>query len=70
MIGRNVRTLALLVDPNDTIRKVKSKIQGKIGILPELQRLAFDGDLKDDLTLQQYNIQHRSTLRLFLKAFR
>ena len=70
MIGRNVRTLALLVDPNDTIRKVKSKIQEKIGILPELQRLAFDGDLEDDLTLQHYNIQHRSTLRLFLKAFR
>ena len=67
MIGRS---FAFLVNPNDTIRTMKLKIQGKTGIRPELQRLTFDGDLKDDLTLQHYNIQDRSILRLFLKPSR
>ena len=68
MISRNVRTITLSVEPSDTIKMVKVKIQEKIGIVSELQRLTFDNrDLKDDCTLRHYNIQSRSALCVLLK---
>ena len=66
IIGGEVRMFPLYVNPSDTLKSVKLKIQEKFGILPDEQRLAYlvDGDLKDDLTLTHYNIKNHSRLRL------
>ena len=68
--GREARTLLLYVNPSETLKSVKLKIQEKIGILPVKQLLGYlsDYDLKDDLTLTHYNIQNRSRLYLFSRC--
>ena len=52
------KTICLRVQPSDTLHSVKTKIL-------EQHRLVFDGrQLDDNLTLADYNIQHKSTLDL------
>jgi len=59
------QTIKLNLKSNDAIKDVKDSIHVKEGIPPDRQRLVFDEEeLEDSLTLSDYNIPNKSTLRV------
>ena len=62
------KTITLEVEPDHSIKTVKSLIQNKEGIPPDQQCLMFAGiELEDSSTLNDYRISKESTLDLILK---
>ena len=62
------KTIALYVEPTDTIAIVKGHIKNKRGIPKYQQRLLFmDMQLEDDYKISDYNIQQNSTLTLTMR---
>ena len=56
------------VQPDNTIKEVKSRIQSKEGISSAEQRLYFDGKcLRDDRTLASYNIHNGCSVQLVFR---
>ncbi|VDN98853.1 unnamed protein product [Rodentolepis nana] len=59
----------LQIQSDDTILRVKDRIQEKMGIPKEHQRLIYSGkQLEDDRTLPDYNIQKDSTILLWMRS--
>ena len=64
--GYNGITVTLEVAPSDSIERVKTKIQEKDGIPPDVQRLVFGSGkpLRDGHTISDYNIQEETTIHV------
>jgi len=64
------RTIGLDVEPSDSIKNVKGKIQDKEGIPPDQQALTLQflsKLLKDSFIIADYWIQNGSTILMFIK---
>lgn len=61
------RDMAIDVEPQDNIIRIKEMMEEKEGISPAQQRLIFNGSLlNDDQTIQESGVQAGSSLHLVL----
>ena len=59
------KTISLEVNPSETVKNTKYKIQAKDGLPTHYQSLVYGGrELQDDKRLQDYNIGRDSTLHM------
>jgi ubiquitin-large subunit ribosomal protein L40e len=70
ILGRG-KTITLDVESSDSIENVKQKIQDKVGVPHNMQRLSFcNKHLEDCRTLADHNIQNESTLYMMPRGLR
>ena len=63
------QTITLEVNPSDTVRTLKGKIQEKDDIPPDQQRLIYNGrQLEDEKKISYYDIQNLSTIHLVMRV--
>ena len=63
--GRVTRTIVLFAELSDTVKNLKDMIQKREGIPPNKQKLNnYRCQLRDELTLSDYNINNNTTLSL------
>ena len=61
-------TVTVDMEPFETLKNMKQKIQNKVGIPPDQQRLIFAGEqLEDSRTLSDYGIVSESTIHMVLR---
>ena len=61
------QTLTIDAEPSELIEDVKTKVQDKTGITPDIQRLVFSNKiLQNGRTLSDYNVQKEATIFLIL----
>jgi hypothetical protein len=62
------KPITIVTDPSCTINQLKCVIRGKESVPPEQQRLIFQGkQMKDALTLKDYNVHNESTIHMVLR---
>jgi large subunit ribosomal protein L40e len=62
------KTITLEVEPTDLIEDIRMKLQDKVDVFVQKQRLIFGGkQLEDGRTLRDYDVQKESTLHLVLR---
>jgi ubiquitin C len=62
------RTITVDLEPTDTIRQLKDKIEQREAIPHDQQRLIFAGKgLEDNRCVSDYNIQSNSTVHMVLR---
>ena len=62
------KTVTLSVQPEHTVEQLKQKVQDKVGIPADEQRLVYAGmQLEDGRTVEDYNIRKESTLHVRLR---
>ena len=62
------KTITLIQKPDTTVHNLKMSLMSYEGILPEYQKLFFEGSvLEDDNTLSHYNIKKESELQMAQK---
>ncbi|KAJ1478982.1 ubiquitin-related domain-containing protein [Baffinella frigidus] len=55
------------IEPTDTVKRIKERVEEKEGIPPPQQRLIFGGkQMHDDKSASDYNLEGGSTLHLVL----
>lgn len=55
------------IEPDDTIQRIKERVEEKEGIPPEQQRLIFGGkQMSDEKTAKDFDIEGGSVLHLVL----
>eukprot|EP00039_Didymoeca_costata_P018669 m.334483 g.334483 ORF g.334483 m.334483 type:complete len:79 (+) comp17360_c0_seq1:143-379(+) len=61
------KVIAIDIEPTDTVKRIKERVEEKQGIPPEQQRLIFQGkQMGDDKTAESFKIVGGSTLHLVL----
>ncbi len=65
---KTTKTIAVEVDPDDTILMIKGKIEEREGISQDVQRLIFCGkELANHFTVERCRIQKACTLHLIIR---
>lgn len=62
------KTILLEVQDSDTVASIKAQIANRENVLPDHQRLIFDGkQLEDEQTVQHYRIRDNSVIHLVVR---
>ncbi|KAK7604753.1 hypothetical protein V9T40_005939 [Parthenolecanium corni] len=62
------KSLAILIEPSETVERMKERVQEAEGLPPDQQRLVYDGkEMEDGRTASDYGVKEGCTVLLMLK---